>query len=187
MIACSCIHWLGSVFVSETNWGYSLLRAWQACSCGWHVMLAEYQGLCRIKSRSHFTGLWLLIGRGLDLARKKKKKKKGTTVTAWDIALNLKIILTATLLGGACSVKKSPCTCTMVSRAVFCLVRHTPPAGLSLDLQMFLQVLFPLASSLLSPSPLLVQHRLLFCSRVKPWLLNSSKLLDFPSVVLLFS
>lgn len=73
MIACSCIHWLGSVFVSETNWGYSLLRAWQACSCGWHVMLAEYQGLCRIKSRSHLTGLWLLIGRGLDLAKKKKR------------------------------------------------------------------------------------------------------------------
>lgn len=124
MIACSCIHWLGSVFVSETNWGYSLLRAWQACSCGWHVMLAEYQGLCRIKSRSHLTGLWLLIGRGLDLA--KKKKKKGTTVTAWDLALNLKITPTATLLGGACSVKKSPCTCT-VSRAVFCLFSTLHP------------------------------------------------------------
>lgn len=181
MIACSCIHWLGSVFVSETNWGHSLLRAWQACSCGWHVMLAEYQGLCRIKSRSHLTGLWLLIGRGLDLA-----KKKGTTVTAWDLALNLKITPTATLLGGACSVKKVPAHAPR-SRAVFCLVRHTPPTGLSLDLQMFLQVLFPLVFSLLSPSPLLVQHRLLFCSRVKPLLLNSPKLLDFPSVVLLFS
>lgn len=142
MITCRCIHWLGSVFDSETNWGYSLLRAWQACSHGWHVMLAEFQGLYRIKSHSHLTGLRLLLGRGLDLA------KKRTIVTAWDLVLHLKITPTATLLGGACSVKKSPCSCTMVSRAVFCLVQHTPPTGLSPDLQMFLQVLFPPPSSL---------------------------------------
>lgn len=155
MIACRCIHWLGSVFVSETNWGYSLLRAWQACSRGWHVMLAEYQGLCRINSRSHLTGLQLLIGRGLDLAKKRNhrhslgscspfKNNSNCHFVRWSLQYEEKSLLMHH--GVSCCVL--PCSRTTVSRAVFCLVRHTLPTGLSPDLQMFLQVLFPPPSSL---------------------------------------